>query len=55
VEVTYRLSARRFREIQRVVDIIFGLNVSGMGLQCLGACIAWTFTPCLPPFGVVGA
>jgi hypothetical protein len=27
VEVTFRLSARRFREVQRVVDIIFSLNV----------------------------
>jgi hypothetical protein len=27
VEVTYRLGARRFREVQRVVDIIFSLNV----------------------------
>gem|GEM_PF-2881297 len=27
VQVTFRLGARRFREIQRVVNIIFGLNV----------------------------
>jgi hypothetical protein len=27
VEVTFRLGARRFREVQRVVNIIFGLNV----------------------------
>ena len=27
VEVTFRLSARCFREVQRVVKIIFGLNV----------------------------
>ena len=27
VEVTFRLRARRFREVQRVVNIIFGLNV----------------------------
>jgi hypothetical protein len=27
VEVTFRLGARRFREVQRVVNIIFGLNL----------------------------
>lgn len=27
VEVTFRLGARRFQEVQRVVNIIFGLNV----------------------------
>jgi len=27
VEVTFRLGARRFRDVQRVVNIIFGLNV----------------------------
>ena len=27
VVVTFRLGARRFREVQRIVDIIFGLNV----------------------------
>ena len=27
VEVNFRLGARRFREVQRVVNIIFGLNV----------------------------
>jgi hypothetical protein len=27
VEVTFRLGARRFREVQRVVGIIFGLKV----------------------------
>ena len=27
VEVTFRLGARRFREVRRVVNIIFGLNV----------------------------
>ena len=26
VEVTFRLGARRFRQVQRVVNIIFGLN-----------------------------
>ena len=28
VEVTFRLGARRFREVQRVVNIIFGLSLS---------------------------
>ena len=27
VEVTFRLGPRRFREVQRIVNIIFGLNV----------------------------
>ena len=27
VEVAFKLGARRFREVQRVVNIIFGLNV----------------------------
>jgi hypothetical protein len=27
VEVTFRLGSRRFREVQRVVHIVFGLNV----------------------------